>query len=69
MSYDDGPRIPITGSAGRIVAAALRSLALNAGEGEITIRKQRAAAGGYVYVIFRSTPQPPVPPVANRSKP
>jgi hypothetical protein len=46
-----GPRIPIPGAAGAAVYAALKSLVMRCGEGDVLITKRRVAGGGYTYWI------------------
>jgi hypothetical protein len=53
---DHGPRIPIPGAAGAAIYIALQRLATLCGEGGITIKKERVAAGGYVYTIGNHEP-------------
>jgi hypothetical protein len=50
---DNGPKIPIPGSAGALVYVALKSMAMHAGECSLTIEKVRVAGGGYVYRLTR----------------
>ena len=56
---ENGPKITIPGTPGELTAAALRWLTMLAADGEVTVRKRKAAGGGYVYHILKST-QPPV---------
>jgi hypothetical protein len=58
---DHGPRIPIPGGAGATIYEALSRMAMHCGECGITIKKERVAGGGYVYVI--GTNEPPARPV------
>lgn len=51
----NGPKIPIPGTAGATIAAALKHLALHCGEGSVKITKQRVATGGYIYVVSNHT--------------
>jgi hypothetical protein len=53
---DNGPRIPIPGSAGACIFAALKSLAFKPGGGAITITKQPVPGGGYTYWISKPEP-------------
>jgi hypothetical protein len=62
--YDDlsgTPKIPIPGPAGAAIEQSLRRMAMRAGECSITIKKERVAGGGYVYII--GTNEPPARPV------
>lgn len=51
-----GPRIPIPGNAGEAIRAALSSLAMHPGEMVLTIKKERIAQGGYIYLISKTQP-------------
>lgn len=56
-AHDSAPRIPIPGHAGATIFAALKGLAMFAGdEVSLTIRKVRAQGGGYAYLISRTIP-------------
>lgn len=56
---ENGPRIPIPGTAGQIIAAALKSMAMHVGEISLTIKKERTPNGGYTYLVGnQSTAQP-----------
>lgn len=50
----NGPKIPIPGAAGAAIFAALMRLAMQCGDGAVTIRKQRLPSGGYVYEVANS---------------
>ena len=56
MSSESGPRIPIAGAAGEIIARALARLATHCGEQTLSIAKERVAGGGYVFTVKVSTP-------------
>ena len=51
MRADDSPKIPVPGAAGAAIFIALKGLAMKSGPGGVTIKKERVAGGGYVYVI------------------
>jgi hypothetical protein len=51
-----GARIPIPGTAGEAIKAALTAMAMHPGEMDITIKKQRAPQGGYIYLISKTQP-------------
>lgn len=53
---DSGPKIPIPGAAGAAIYLALQRMACCCGECGITIKKERVAAGGYVYTIGNHEP-------------
>ena len=55
---ETGPRIPIPGQAGAVIAAALKSMAMHVGDISITIKKQRTPNGGYTYLIGNQATQP-----------
>ena len=55
MSADDNRPIPIPGSAGACIYAALHALAMRPEAAALTIRKERAAGGGYVYSVSNIT--------------
>lgn len=57
----DVPKIPIPGQAGTAIYETLRRMAMHPGECGVTIKKERVAGGGYVYVI--GTNEPPARPV------
>lgn len=48
-----GPRIPISGTAGAAIYAALKGMAMHPGAMTLTIIKERVAQGGYIYLIGR----------------
>lgn len=52
-------RIPITGTAGAAIYAALKGMAMHPGEMTLTIKKERVAQGGYIYLTGIQKPQPP----------
>jgi hypothetical protein len=66
--YDDlsgSPKVPIPGAAGVAISESLRRMAMHAGECGITIKKERVAGGGYVYII--GTNEPPARPVRSNN--
>ncbi len=65
MRDDGAPRIPIPGTAGEAIRAALNSLAMYPGEMTVTIKKERLPQGGYIYQIAKI--QPPDSPATVRS--
>lgn len=50
----NGPKIPIPGAAGAAIYAALMRLAMQCGDGAVTICKQRLPSGGYSYEVANS---------------
>ncbi len=50
------PRIPIPGKHGSAVAAALNAMVMHPGEMIVTIKKEKLAQGGYVYLISQTQP-------------
>ncbi len=51
-----GPRIPIPGTAGEAIKAALQALAMHPGEMMLVIKKERTAQGKYLYLISKTQP-------------
>lgn len=50
-SSEAAQHVPISGAAGAAIYAALKGLAMHAGESTVTIKKERVAQGGYVYLV------------------